>query len=62
MPETNRNAIQQRLEREGWFLERRGRKHDIYKHPVIQATISLPRHRVVHTGTARGIARTAGWS
>ena len=58
--ETNTRAIRRRLEREGWYLIRRG-KHDIYKHPESSETIRLPRHRTVSKGVAQQIATQAGW-
>ena len=62
MLETNRRRIRQRLVREGWYLERHGASHDIYRHPQQRkARIVLPRHRTVSRGVARQIASVAGW-
>ena len=50
------------LEREGWYLDRHGSSHDIYRHPRIKGIITLPRHPVLSIGMARSIARKAGWA
>ena len=47
--------------REDWYLERHGGNHDVYRHPLMEHTIILPRHRTVSPGVARKIARDAGW-
>ncbi len=59
--ETNTRRIQQRLEREGWYLARHGRRHDIYWHAEIRMAIKVPRHRMVSPWVARDIAKVAGW-
>lgn len=59
--ETNRVRIRRRLEKDGWFLTRHGSGHDIYKHPRIKGTITLPRHKTLSSGVAQSIARKAGW-
>ena len=38
------------LEREGWYLDRHGSSHDIYRHPRVQGIITLPRHPVLSIG------------
>ena len=59
--ETRTREIRRRLVREGWYLHRRGRNHDIYRRDAITETIILPRHRIVSPGVARQIAAIAGW-
>ena len=59
--ERNTNRIRRRLVREGWYLARHGRNHDIYHHPEIIEPIQLPRHREVTDYVARSIAKAAGW-
>ena len=59
--ETRTQLIIQRLEQEGWYLQRHGANHDIYRHELIRVTITLPRHRTVKPAVARSIAKTAGW-
>ena len=59
--ETNTRKIRQQLERDGWYLARRGSNHDLYWHATITEQIQLPRHRLVSPGVARSIAKIAGW-
>ena len=59
--ETNRDRIERRLTREGWYLIRHGGNHDVFGHADHNSTIRLPRHRRVSIGVARQIAKTAGW-
>ena len=59
--ETNTAKIIRRLENEGWYLARHGSGHDIYKNPVIDGIITVPRHRTVSPGVADSIAIKAGW-
>ena len=59
--ETSTRRIRQRPEREGWYLARHGRRHDIYWHTEIKTAIKVPRHRTVSPGVARDIAKVAGW-
>lgn len=49
------------MEREGWYQPRRGKKHDIYWHPTIEAVIQVPRHSTLKRGLAQAIAKLAGW-
>jgi predicted RNA binding protein YcfA (HicA-like mRNA interferase family) len=59
-PETNRNKVVARLERDGW-AGRHGGGHDVYKHPARPGRIIVPRHRTLSPGVARAIAKVAGW-
>jgi predicted RNA binding protein YcfA (HicA-like mRNA interferase family) len=59
--ETNTAKIIARLTKEGWNLERHGGNHDIYRRPDRPGMIAVPRHRVISPGTARSIAKKAGW-
>ena len=59
--DTATRRIRRRLERDGWFLSRRGGTPDIYRHPKIEGIVTLPRHRQVTPAVARSIARKAGW-
>ena len=61
MIETRTRLIVQRLERDGWYLQRHGAAHDIYRHGQIEGIIAVPRHRTLKPGVARTIARKAGW-
>jgi predicted RNA binding protein YcfA (HicA-like mRNA interferase family) len=59
--ETNTRKIVARLEREGWRNAGGGR-HDRFKHPDKPGVvIVVPRHRELPIGTARRIAKDAGW-
>ena len=59
--DTTTRRIRRRLEKDGWFLSRRGGAHDIYRHPEIEGIVTLPRHRQVTPAVARSIAKKAGW-
>ena len=59
--EMQTRRIRRRLLHEGWYLERRGANHDIYRHPDVNDSIALPRHLTVSIGVARTIAAVAGW-
>ncbi|WP_407524404.1 type II toxin-antitoxin system HicA family toxin [Methylobacterium oryzisoli] len=54
-------AIRRRLEREGWRLRPSKGPHDIYVLPG-RPNVAVPRGRGdLPPGTARAIARQAGW-
>ena len=59
--ETKTDRIRRELEKDGWYLARRGSGHDIYRHPSIKGIITLPRHTIVSPGVARSISKKAGW-
>ena len=55
-------AICRRLKEEGWSVRVARGDHDVYKHPVKQGRVAVPRGRGdLPLGTARNIARSAGW-
>jgi predicted RNA binding protein YcfA (HicA-like mRNA interferase family) len=55
-------AIRKRLEGEGWTVRLATGDHDVYKHPQKPGRIPVPRGRGdLPLGTARNIARSAGW-
>jgi predicted RNA binding protein YcfA (HicA-like mRNA interferase family) len=59
--ETNTCRIVARFEREGW-QNVGGTKHDKFEHPGKPgAVVIVPRHREIPIGTARRIAKAAGW-
>ncbi|TKT43380.1 type II toxin-antitoxin system HicA family toxin [Rhizobium sp. LC145] len=60
--ETSTAKIRRRLEKDGWYLDRHGAGHDIYRHPEIEGIVTLPRHTQVSPLVARSIARKAGWT
>jgi predicted RNA binding protein YcfA (HicA-like mRNA interferase family) len=59
--ETNTRKVIARLKQEGWRHVGGGR-HDKFKHPAKPGVrIIVPRHRTLSIGTARVIAKAAGW-
>jgi predicted RNA binding protein YcfA (HicA-like mRNA interferase family) len=59
--ETNTRKIIARLRQEGW-RHLGGGKHDKFEHPDRpNVLIIVPRHREQKAGTARSIAKAAGW-
>lgn len=60
-PETNTRKIIVRLEAEGW-INVGGGSHDRFVHKDRpEVMIPVPRHRELTPGTARSIAKAAGW-
>ena len=51
-----------KLQKDGWFLYRNGKKHDLYRHPMKEGQITIPRHgsKEVAKGTLRSILKGAG--
>lgn len=60
--ERDSRKIMRRLEFEGWVLVKTGGSHHKFKHPARKYHIVVA-HPVkdIPTGTARPIARAAGW-
>lgn len=59
--ETNTRKIIARLEKEGW-TNIGGANHDRFVNDTYPETmIVVPRHRELTPGTARSIAKAAGW-
>ena len=59
--ETSTRKIIARLEREGW-VNIGGGKHDRYVNAAQPGImITVPRHKALTPGTARSIAKAAGW-
>ena len=50
------------LKKDGWFLYRNGSKHDIYRHPVKDNQLTVPRHaaKEMAKGTYESILKAAG--
>ena len=59
--ETSTAKIIKRLKQDGWWLERNGKEHDIYRHSE-KGEVQVPRHRNLSAGVARSIAKKAGWA
>ena len=49
------------LEEDGWYLDRHGANHDIYRHPTVSGIITLSTPQPLSNGVARSIAKKAGW-
>ena len=59
--ETNTRKIKARLLAEGWS-DAGGAKHDKFEHPHQPGrAVIVPRRKEQKLGTARSIARAAGW-
>ena len=59
--ETNSRKIIRRLEAEGW-MDTGGSKHQKFTHAgKLGCVVIVPRHAVQKFGTARSIAKAAGW-
>jgi predicted RNA binding protein YcfA (HicA-like mRNA interferase family) len=59
--ESNTRKIVARLKREGW-INTGGGKHDIFERPDNPNVVVVPQHRTQKPGTARSIAKAAGWT
>ena len=60
-PETNTRKIVVKLMAEGW-RDIGGGSHDRFIHDdKLGVMITVPRHRELSPGTARSIAKAAGW-
>jgi predicted RNA binding protein YcfA (HicA-like mRNA interferase family) len=57
--ETDKRRIVARLLHEAWVLVRHGGDHD--RRPDRPGMVAVPRHREITVGTARSIAKQAGW-
>jgi predicted RNA binding protein YcfA (HicA-like mRNA interferase family) len=59
---TSSRDIKQRLEREGWILERVAGSHHDFKHPTTRDTIVLPHPKKdLGRGLVRAIYKQAKW-
>ncbi|MFN7054219.1 type II toxin-antitoxin system HicA family toxin [Hyphomonas sp.] len=58
--ERNSRKILRRLEQEGWELVRVAGSHHQYRKDGVTLTVPHPK-KDLPTGTARAIARSAGW-
>ncbi len=50
------------ITKDGWYLLRHGKKHDIYVHPTKEGTVIIPRHQAAELkkGTELSILKSAG--
>jgi predicted RNA binding protein YcfA (HicA-like mRNA interferase family) len=59
---TSSRDIKQRLERDGWILQRITGSHHVFRHPQTNETIVLPHPKKdLGTGLVRKIYRQANW-
>ena len=59
---TNSRYIKQRLEQDGWQVERVSGSHHVFKHPTRRDTIVLPHPKKdLGPGLVRTIYKQAGW-
>lgn len=56
------NELLRKLKKDGWFLYRHGKKHDMYAHPTKKGMLTIPRHgsKEIANGTYRSILKDAG--
>ncbi len=50
------------IKKDGWYLHRNGANHDLYRHPMKDGQITIPRHgaRELAKGTEESILKAAG--
>jgi predicted RNA binding protein YcfA (HicA-like mRNA interferase family) len=53
----NTRAFLQHLEAHGCLFHRHGGSHDVWRNPANSKQSSVPRHRSIKAGMARGICR-----
>jgi len=58
--DVNRRKLEQHLIAHNCFFHHAGSKHDIWVNRGTLAQASIPRHRELKKGTARGICRQLG--
>lgn len=56
------NEVLKLLKRDGWYLHRHGKRHDLYRHETKPNQIPIPRHQAkeVANGTLDSILKDAG--
>jgi len=56
------NELVKRLKKDGWYLERHGKKHDLYLHSTKKGRLVIPRHgsKELAKGTYNSILKEAG--
>lgn len=56
------NEMVRLLTKDGWYLLRNGKKHDIYVHPTKEGSVIVPRHpsAELKKGTENSILKSAG--
>lgn len=56
------SELRKKLEKDGWFIKRHGKEHDIYTHSVKGGEVQVGRHKAqeVAKGTLNNILKMAG--
>ncbi len=56
------NEILKILKKDGWFLHKHGKKHDLYRHPIKNGQLPILRHgsKELAKGTLESILKGAG--
>ena len=56
------SELLKRLKKDGWFIHRHGKKHDLYRHSEKEGELVIPRHRSkeLANGTLNSILKKAG--
>tara|TARA_R110002096_G_scaffold435712_1_gene662226 strand:- start:668 stop:856 length:189 start_codon:yes stop_codon:yes gene_type:complete len=56
------NELLKRLKKDGWFIHRHGKKHDLYRHSTKKGELVIPRHgsKELAKGTLFSILKEAG--
>lgn len=56
------NELIKRLKKDGWFVYRNGKKHDLYRHSEKDGELVIPRHgsKELAKGTLESILKKAG--
>jgi len=56
------NELLKKLRKDGWFLHRHGKKHDVYVHSTKPNPLIIPRHgnKEMAKGTLNSILKEAG--
>jgi len=55
-------SLTRKIIKKGWYLERHGSRHDIYRHPKRTEQLTIPRHpgKELPKGTFNNILKAAG--
>ena len=62
IPEVSWKEVVNALEKSGFIFDRQKGSHMVYYHPQTQATVVVPKHRVIKKGTLSKILKDAGLS
>lgn len=56
------SELLRKLKKDGWYLHRHGKKHDLYRHPTKKSELVIPRHgsKELAKGTLNSILKEAG--